>query len=40
MTDDFLWMTSAELVERYRVGDVSPLESLHVPVDGGHTPVF
>jgi aspartyl-tRNA(Asn)/glutamyl-tRNA(Gln) amidotransferase subunit A len=26
MTDDLLWMTSAELIARYRAGDVSPLE--------------
>lgn len=26
MTDDLLWMTSSQLIDRYRSGDVSPLE--------------
>jgi Asp-tRNA(Asn)/Glu-tRNA(Gln) amidotransferase A subunit family amidase len=29
MTDDLCWMTSAQLVDRYRLRDLSPLEVAH-----------
>jgi hypothetical protein len=29
MTHDLCWMTSAQLIDRYRLGDLSPLEVAH-----------